>query len=99
MLIAGVDDAGRGAIIGPLVIAGVLIEERNLSKLVALRVKDSKLLTPKRREELSDPIRRLALKYHVEKLWPAEIDKVVKRGFSRQGSPLRTRGRAEKNSR
>jgi ribonuclease HII len=77
MLIAGVDDAGRGAIIGPLVIAGVLIEEKNLSKLVALRVKDSKLLTPKRREELSDPIRRLALKYHVEKLWPAEIDKVV----------------------
>lgn len=77
MLIAGVDDAGRGAIIGPLVIAGVLLEEKDLPKLVALRVKDSKLLSPKRREELSEPIRRLVLRYHVERLWPAEIDKVV----------------------
>ena len=77
MLIAGVDDAGRGAIIGPLVIAGVLLEEKDLPKLVALRVKDSKLLSQKRREELSEAIRPLVLRYHVEKLWPAEIDKVV----------------------
>lgn len=77
MLIAGVDDAGRGAIIGPLVIAGVLLDEKDLPKLVALRVKDSKLLSPKRREELSVAIRELVLKYHVERLWPKEIDKVV----------------------
>jgi ribonuclease HII len=77
MLIAGVDDAGRGAIIGPLVIAGVLLEENELPKLVALRVKDSKLLSAKRREELSEAIRRLVPKYHVEKLLPKEIDKVV----------------------
>jgi ribonuclease HII len=77
MLIAGVDDAGRGAIIGPLVIAGVLSEEKDLPKLVALKVKDSKLLSPKRRTGLSEAIRALGLKYHVEKLWPKEIDKVV----------------------
>jgi len=77
MLIAGVDDAGRGCIIGPLVIAGVLLEENDLPKLVALRVKDSKLLSAKRREELSEAIRRLVPKYHVEKLSPQEIDKVV----------------------
>jgi ribonuclease HII len=77
MLIAGVDDAGRGAIIGPLIIAGVLSEEKDLPKLVALKVKDSKLLSPKRRTELSEAIRALGLKYHVEKLWPKEIDKVV----------------------
>jgi ribonuclease HII len=77
MLIVGVDDAGRGAVIGPLVIAGILLDERDLPKLVALRVRDSKLLSPKRREELSAVIRPLVLKYHVEKLWPKEIDKVV----------------------
>jgi ribonuclease HII len=77
MLIAGVDDAGRGSIIGPLVIAGVLLEETDLPKLVALKVKDSKLLSAKRREELSEAIRRLVPKYHVEKLLPKEIDKVV----------------------
>jgi len=77
MLIAGVDDAGRGAIIGPLVIAGVLLEEKDIAKLVELKVKDSKLLSPKRREELAEIIKRIALKYHIERLWPAEIDKVV----------------------
>jgi ribonuclease HII len=77
MLIAGVDDAGRGAIIGPLVIAGVLLEDKDLHKLVELRVKDSKLLTPHRREELAVAIKKLALKYHVEKLYPAQIDVVV----------------------
>jgi len=77
MLIAGVDDAGRGAIIGPLVIAGVLLDEKDLPKLVELRVKDSKLLSPKRREELAVAIKKLVPKYHVEKLLPAQIDEVV----------------------
>ena len=77
MLIAGVDDAGRGAVIGPLVIAGVLLDEKDIPKLVAIRVKDSKLLSPKRREELSQAIREIVLKYHVERLWPKEIDRVV----------------------
>ena len=77
MLIAGVDDAGRGAVLGPLVIAGVLLDEKDLPKLVALKVKDSKLLSPKRRTELSGAIRELVPKYHVERLWPKEIDKVV----------------------
>lgn len=77
MLIAGVDDAGRGAVIGPLTIAGVMIEEKDLPRLVALKVKDSKLLSPKRRTELSEAIRAFVSRYHVEKLWPKEIDKVV----------------------
>ncbi|MGQ9565150.1 MAG: ribonuclease HII [Candidatus Bathyarchaeales archaeon] len=80
MLIAGVDDAGRGAIIGPLVIAGVLLEEKDLPKLTELRVKDSKMLSPKRREELAIAIKKLVLKYHVERLWPTEIDEVVNNG-------------------
>jgi ribonuclease HII len=49
MLIAGVDEAGRGPVIGPLVIAGVMIEEIDLHKLVDIGVKDSKLLTPQKR--------------------------------------------------
>jgi len=80
MLIAGVDDAGRGPIIGPLVIAGVLIDEKDLPKLKALGVKDSKLLSPLRREQMAVEVRQLALKCHVERLSPAEIDKVVETG-------------------
>lgn len=77
MLIAGVDEAGRGPVIGPLVIAGVLFKENDLPKLVDLGVKDSKLLSPQKRETLAVQIRELALKWHIVLLSPAEIDRVV----------------------
>jgi ribonuclease HII len=77
MLIAGVDDAGRGAVIGPLVIAGVLMPEQDLPRLTELKVKDSKLLSPHRREILAVEIKRIAQKYSVIKLQPKDIDIVV----------------------
>ena len=77
MLISGVDEAGRGPVIGPLVIAGVLFKENDLSKLVNLGVKDSKLLSPQKRETLAVQIKKLALKWHIVLLSPAEIDRVV----------------------
>lgn len=80
MLVAGVDDAGRGSVIGPLVIAGVLMKEENLPKLTQLGVKDSKLLSPQRRETLAAEIKQIAQKCTVIKLSPEEIDKVVQTG-------------------
>jgi ribonuclease HII len=80
MLIAGVDDAGRGSVIGPLTIAGVLMKEEDLPKLKKLGVKDSKLLSPQRRETLAVEIKRIAQKYSVIKLTPKEIDTVVETG-------------------
>jgi len=80
MQVAGVDDSGRGSIIGPLVIAGVLLDDKDLQRLSDLGVKDSKVLSPQRREILCGEIKKLALKCHVIKLSPAEIDKVVKSG-------------------
>ena len=75
--IAGVDDAGRGPIIGPLVIAGVLIDEDKIRELVSIGVKDSKLLTPKQRSDLAEKIQRIASKISYDQLSPAEIDEVV----------------------
>lgn len=80
MLIAGVDDAGRGAVIGPLVIAGVVLEADDLPKLKEIGAKDSKLLSPHRREILSAEIRKIVKKYAVLKLQPDEIDAVVRSG-------------------
>jgi len=77
MLISGVDEAGRGSVIGPLAIAGVSLKEKDLPKLVNLGVKDSKLLSPQKRETLAIQIRELALKWHIVLLSPAEIDRVV----------------------
>jgi len=80
MLICGIDDAGRGAVIGPLVIAGVLIQETDLPNLVSIGVKDSKLLTPAKRNSLAEEILKVTRKHHIARLVPAEIDDVVETG-------------------
>ncbi|MBS7605593.1 MAG: ribonuclease HII [Candidatus Bathyarchaeia archaeon] len=80
MLICGVDDAGRGPVIGPLVIAGVLVDEIGLQKLIQLGVRDSKTLSPKRRKELAMQITSIAKNYSVIKVQPWEIDNVVETG-------------------
>jgi ribonuclease HII len=80
MLISGVDDAGRGSVIGPLAIAGISLKKKDLPKLVDLGVKDSKLLSPPRREILAHQIRQLALSFNVVLLPPSEIDRVVETG-------------------
>ncbi len=80
MRIVGVDDAGRGAVVGPLVIAGVLIEDEDLLSLTDMGVKDSKSLSPDKREYLAGKIKKLAVEWHVVNLSPKEIDQVVKIG-------------------
>ncbi len=77
MLVAGVDEAGRGCVIGPLVIAGIAVKIENLQVLADLGVKDSKLLTVKKRETLYPEIIKISEKYHIIKVPPAQIDKVV----------------------
>lgn len=77
MTIAGVDEAGRGCVIGPLVIAGVLFDEDTVSALPEIGVKDSKKVSPKKREKLYTEIKELALAYEFFELQPRVIDKVV----------------------
>ncbi len=77
MLIVGVDEAGRGCVIGPLVIAGYLIKEEKLPLLLKLGVKDSKKLSPKKRENIISEIKTIAEKYTTINVEPNEIDKVV----------------------
>jgi ribonuclease HII len=52
VLIGGVDEAGRGSIIGPLVIAGISIKQDRIMDLHHLGVRDSKMLTAKARTSL-----------------------------------------------
>ncbi|MGE5555103.1 MAG: ribonuclease HII [Methanocella sp.] len=78
MLVAGVDEAGRGCVIGPLVVAGIAVKTENLPLIVGLGVKDSKLLTPKKREALYPEILKLVQSYHIIKVLPYVIDKAVR---------------------
>jgi len=80
VLVAGVDEAGRGCVIGPLVIAGFLVKEENLPILAQLGVKDSKLLSPRKREALLVELMRIAERNQIIKLKPKEIDIAVKSG-------------------
>jgi len=77
--ICGVDDAGRGSMLGPLVIAGISIEKKHIRKLSLLGVKDSKKLTPKNREELYKKIISLVDNYYVAKISPKTIDRSVQK--------------------
>jgi ribonuclease HII len=77
MLICGIDEAGRGPVIGPLVICGILVDESGEESLKSVNVKDSKLLTPKQREVLFGKIKKIVKKYEILILQPHEIDMVV----------------------
>lgn len=79
MQICGVDDAGRGSMLGPLVISGISIDKRKLRKLFSLGVKDSKKLSPKTREILYKKITELADSYYIVKVHPRSIDASVRK--------------------
>ena len=77
MLICGIDEAGRGPVIGPLVMCGFVIKEEDEKELVRLKVKDSKLLTKNQREFLFDKIKDVSAKYKLIVIEPQEIDRAV----------------------
>jgi ribonuclease HII len=75
-MICGVDEAGRGPCFGPLVVAGVLVE--NDTELVRIGACDSKLLTPKKREQLAPIIKNLTSNYEIIILPAEDIDDLRK---------------------
>lgn len=77
VLMCGIDEAGRGPIIGPLVMAGVLTDDEGVARLRKIEVKDSKLLTAERREQLFGKITGIVKGYEILVITPAEIDAAV----------------------
>ncbi len=72
--IAGVDEAGRGACAGPLVVAAVILKDPHHSSLNG--VKDSKALTAMQRETLYERILENASSYSIIEISPSEIDEI-----------------------
>ena len=78
MIIAGIDEAGKGPVIGPMCIGGVKIEESKAHILKVLGVADSKKLTPKKREQLAAQIKKHADGFFVLEISPSQIDELRK---------------------
>ncbi len=79
MLICGVDEAGRGSLLGPLVIAGVSLKRSKIRKLSSMGIRDSKKLTPAARERLYKKIIEYADDYYIARINPKTIDRSVKK--------------------
>lgn len=74
----GLDDSGRGPVIGPMVVAAVALNLTQNNYLKSLGVKDSKLLSRTKRKYLEKEIKRNCITYKLRKIFPEEIDKKLK---------------------
>jgi ribonuclease HII len=79
-LILGIDDAGRGPVIGPMILAGCLITREMEKEFKKLGIKDSKELTQKRREFFATIIREKSETFEITITHPNEIDEKLTTG-------------------
>ena len=81
MDILGIDEAGRGSVLGPMVIAGVIVPEKMEKVLERMGVKDSKRLAPHRRTILSRKLKKM-FEYEVVVISAREIDEMRAEGIN-----------------
>jgi ribonuclease HII len=82
--VGGVDEAGRGSIVGPLVVAGIGIRESKIALLRKMGVKDSKAVNPRVRAQLFGEILKVVDSLCIYKIGPVEVDgSVLLKGLNR----------------
>ena len=72
--ICGVDEAGRWSLIGPIIVAGISVSKKSLSEMVEIGIKDSKLLTPNKRQILFGDVIGLAESICICRIGIEDID-------------------------
>ncbi len=77
MRIGGIDEAGRGPVIGPMIICGYVLDERKIPELERLGVRDSKEMAKEEREEIFQELVKIADELYLEAIKPREIDRFV----------------------
>ena len=82
MILCGGDEAGRGAVVGPLVISIVSVKKSSAHMLSEIGVRDSKLLSAKRRNALYGLIEEIAHEIKVDRIMPTEINEAMRNGIS-----------------
>jgi len=81
MNILGIDEAGRGPVIGPLIVAGIVIPEEKVAILNRMGIKDSKKLTPVRRKVLSRKLENM-FEYETVEITAKDIDNLRAKGVN-----------------
>ncbi|MBP7069638.1 MAG: ribonuclease HII [Methanothrix sp.] len=76
MLLLGADEAGKGPVVGSMFVAGLVIEEDRLFDLAGWGVRDSKMLSPAKRESLARKIRAIASDQYILEVRPQMIDEL-----------------------
>ena len=87
MLIAGIDEAGRGPLAGPVVAAAAVFNEGYCNP----NIRDSKQLSAKKREELAQVIKQTAVAWSIVAVGPRRIDRMNIRQATRLAMSLALR--------
>ena len=74
MIISGIDEAGRGPVLGPMVISIFSLEKERENEIVSIGVKDSKKITKSKREKIFDKLINKNFKFDFVTISPEEID-------------------------
>ena len=77
-MVAGIDEAGRGAALGPMVVAIFAIDKTKILELRRIGVRDSKALTRSARERIFEQLMGLDAKHSYRLVEPSEIDAAVR---------------------
>jgi ribonuclease HII len=77
--IGGIDEAGRGPMIGPMVVCGVLVDSERLPELERIDVRDSKTLSHSQRLRLKKQIEKIAIKIVIRNVSAHDIDRLRKK--------------------
>ena len=77
----GLDEAGRGPVLGPMVVAGIVIPEKKEKIIERMGVKDSKRITPKRRAVLYRKLTRM-FDYETVEISAKDIDLLRAKGVN-----------------
>lgn len=72
----GIDEAGRGAVLGSMFVGAALVDEENMKELENLGLKDSKLLSDTQREDFVPQIKKVADKAIFREVTAQQIDEL-----------------------
>lgn len=75
--VLGIDESGRGPVIGPLVICGYMIDDSKMNELKKLGVRDSKLLKDEKRRGLEKELKAIAKDFILISIPANELDRLM----------------------